>query len=208
MLGRCALVALLAVACSAAPSDEQALAAIRAARPASDTTTVVAKVWQDGPPWFSCAEVLSKLRSPVDSAVVRDPLANWRGLLLSEWGVVHDSAQGGVTEPGWCVVKLLPDSIRTRVGWAPFDGPPFPTGSTRRGWLVDVGKTRVVLRESARIRARDVADVEYVVGLKPNANGVALRARSDSSPRRAELRRQSGTWRMIDDQPIVEEAVR
>jgi hypothetical protein len=197
------MIAVVAAACNRGPSDEQALAAIRAARPALDTTTMVERVWQDGPPWFSCAEVLAKLRSPTDSSAIRGPLANWRGLLLSAWGVVRDSTHGPVTDPGWCVVKLLPDSVTPARGWASFTGPPFPTGSPRRGWLVTVGRSRVELRESARATSRDAAEVEYVVGLARNANGVALQSSRDTASYRAELRRQGGTWRMIDDQPMA-----
>ena len=196
------MIALVATACNRGPSDEQALAAIRAARPALDTTTMVDLVWQDGPPWFSCAEVLAKLRSRTDSSAVRDPLANWRGLLLSAWGVVRDSTHGPVTDPGWCVVKLLPDSVTPALGWAPFTGPPFPTGSPRRGWFVTVGRSRISLRESARATTRDAAEVEYVVGLAPNANGRALRITRDRPAFRAGLRREGGTWRMIDDRPL------
>ena len=199
---RYATIALVAAACNRGPSEEQALAAIRAARPALDTTTIVERVWQDGPPWFSCAEVLTKLRSRSDSSAVRDPLANWRGLLLSAWGVVRDSTHGTVTDPGWCVVKLLPDSVAPARGWVALSGPPFPTGSPRRGWMVTVGRSQVRLRESTRVMTRDAAEVEYEVGLAPNANGRALRSARDAPAFKAGLRREGGTWRMIEDRPL------
>jgi hypothetical protein len=196
------MIAVVTAACNRGPSDEQAQAAIRAARPALDSSTMVERVWQDGPAWFSCAEVLAKLRLPSDSSAIRDPLANWRGLLLSAWGVVRDSTHGPVTDPGWCVVKLLPDSVTPARGWASFTGPPFPTGSRRRGWLVTVGRSRIELRESARAITRDAAEVEYVVGLARNANGVALRSAHDTASFRAKLRRQGGRWSMTHDRPV------
>ena len=72
LLGLAGVYAL--TACNPAPSRSEALEALRAAAPGIDTTTVFARVWQDGPPWFSCAEVLAKFTSRIDSAVVRDLL--------------------------------------------------------------------------------------------------------------------------------------
>jgi hypothetical protein len=184
-------------ACTRAPTDEQVLAAIHAAHPALDTTTVLTRVWQDGPPWFSCAEVLAKLRSPTDSEAVRDALHEWRGMLLSGWAVARDSAKGPVVDPGWCVMKLTPDSVASRPQWTPFAGPSFPTGAARRGWLVNIGRPRIVLRAPARATSRDAASVDYIVTLSPNVNGVALGARRDSIPYHADLRRMGQAWRIV-----------
>ena len=53
--------------------------------PGSDTATVFERVWRDGPPWFSCVEVIAKFTTPLDSAVVRDQVGNWKPLVLAGW---------------------------------------------------------------------------------------------------------------------------
>src|SRR5436305_1171019 len=55
-------------ACSRGPSANEAMAAFRAAKPGVDSAPVHVRIWADGPPWFSCAEVTAKLRSRSDSA--------------------------------------------------------------------------------------------------------------------------------------------
>ena len=95
----CVAAALAVTACNPAPSRSEALEALRAAAPGIDTTTVFDRVWQDGPPWFSCAEVIAKFASPVDSAAVRDQVGNWRPLVLAGWLVLRDTASGVVSDP-------------------------------------------------------------------------------------------------------------
>src|SRR5260221_12438263 len=87
--------------CQRGPSHEEALAAIRRARPAEDSAVATVRVWADGPPGFSCAEVLAKLRSRSDRAVVAEPLANWRWLVMADWGTMPDTSAGPVVGPGW-----------------------------------------------------------------------------------------------------------
>ena len=57
-------------ACARGPSREEALRAIRAAQPALEQTDLIGRVWQDGPPWFSCADVIAKFTTAIDSAAV------------------------------------------------------------------------------------------------------------------------------------------
>src|ERR1700737_3191538 len=92
--------------CRAGPSKAEALDAIRATSPGLETTTAFARVWQDGPPWFSCAEVLSKIGSRADARVVYDQVGNWRPLVVSGWLVLRDTTHGVVSDPGWCTGKL------------------------------------------------------------------------------------------------------
>lgn len=196
---RLALVvgAVAIAACRPAPSRAEALAALRAAAPGIDTTTVFERVWQDGPPWFSCAEVIAKFTTPIDSAIVRDQVGNWKPLVLAGWLVVRDTASGVVSDPGWCTGKLADAPARQAGGWIPIVGDSFPTHSLRRGWRVPVGTRRLVVGAAPRAVERDVASVEYVATVAPNANGVAIGADRDSTHAVAELRKRDGQWRVV-----------
>ena len=112
------LILLLTLAsCRRAPNRAEAVRALRAARPGLDSATVTVRVWTDGPPWFSCAEVITKLRSDKDRAVVRDAVGHWRSLVLAHWVTLRDTAAGPVVEPGWCVATLRDTSARLAAGW-------------------------------------------------------------------------------------------
>ena len=108
--------------CDRAPSREVTLAALRANAPGLDTTIVHVRVWQDGPPWFACSEVIAKFTSPVDASVVRDEVGNWKPLVVSGWLVLRDSAAGVVSDPGWCTAKLAGASAAAAVAWVPIVG--------------------------------------------------------------------------------------
>lgn len=169
--------------------------------PGVDTTVVSAQVWQDGPPWFSCAEVLSKLGGRADAAAVRDQVGAWRPLVLAGWIVLRDTAQGPVSEPGWCVAKLTQEAARHAQGWRPLEGDSFPTGSRRRGWTVPLGTRRLAVSATPRGAGRDTATVDYVSTIKVNANGAALRADTDTFHAVALLRRIDGRWRLLSARP-------
>lgn len=191
------LSAIALPACRSAPSRAEALAALRAASPGIDTTTVFARVWQDGPPWFSCAEVIAKFTTPIDSAVVRDQVGNWKPLVLAGWLVVRDTASGVVSDPGWCAGKLTDPAARQAGGWIPIVGDTFPTHSLRRGWRVPVGTRRLVIAAAPRSTEADVASVDYVATVAPNANGAAVGADRDSTYAVAELRKHDGQWHVV-----------
>lgn len=189
--------AIALTACNPAPSRSEALAALRAAAPGIDTTTVFARVWQDGPPWFSCAEVIAKFTTRLDSAFVRDQVGNWKPLVLAGWLVVRDTASGVVSDPGWCAGKLTDPAARQAGGWIPIVGDSFPTHALRRGWRVPVGTRRLMIGTSPRAVEPDVATVEYVATVAPNANGAAVGADRDSTYAVAELRKHDGLWRVV-----------
>jgi hypothetical protein len=186
---------LLISACNRAPDHAETLIVLRRANPALDSATAVERVWADGPPWFSCAEVIGKLRGTTDRAVVRDQLANWRTLVLADWITLRDTNLGPVTEPGWCRARLHDDTTRLSAGWQTVRGELLPTGEPRLGWDVVVGRQRLVVRMASRLIGKDSASAAYLSTVAPNANGIALGADKDSVPRRALLVRQSGEWR-------------
>src|SRR5688572_6809124 len=188
---------VLLSACKPAPSRSEALDAIKASSPAADTTTVFARVWRDGPPWFSCAEVIAKFTSSVDSAVVRDQVGNWKPLVLAGWLVLRDTASGVVSDPGWCVGKLADSTARRAGGWIPILGDSLPTRTLRRGWRVPVGTRRIEVTESPKANHRDSATAEFVITVAPNANGVAVGADRDSTFGEARLHRRDGRWRVL-----------
>jgi hypothetical protein len=183
-------------ACSGAPSRSEALAAIRAASPGVDTTTAFARVWQDGPAWFSCAEVLAKIGSRSDAQVVYDQVGNWRPLVVSGWLVLRDTAHGIVSDPGWCAGKLEDEEARRAGGWVPIVGDSFPTGDARRGWRVPIGRPQFAVTSSPARIGTDSATVEYVETIQTNANGAAMAADRDSAFSEALLRRVEGRWRV------------
>lgn len=182
--------------CRGAPSRAEALEAIRAASPGLDTTTAFARVWQDGPAWFSCAEVLSKIGSKADALVVYDQVGNWRPLVLSGWLVLRDTALGVVSDPGWCAGKLSDEEARRAGGWMPIVGDSFPTGNARRGWRVPIGHPRFTVTSTPKRIGPDSATVEYVTTIQTNANGAAMAADRDSAHAVALLRRVEGRWRV------------
>lgn len=193
---RLALIAgtVTLLACDRAPSRAEALEALRATMPGIDTTVVFARVWQDGPPWFSCAEVIAKLRSPLDSAVVRDQVGNWKHLVVAGWLVLRDTASGPVSDPGWCTGKLADVGARLRDGWIPIAGDTLPTGTPRRGWRVPVGTRRLVVTAPPKATDRDAATVEYAATVAANPSGVAVGADRDTTYAVAELRKRDGRW--------------
>ncbi|HVE67453.1 MAG TPA: hypothetical protein VNB64_02610 [Solirubrobacteraceae bacterium] len=173
---------------------------MRATTPGGDTATVHARVWQDGPPWFSCAEVVAKLDRAADSASVRDQVGNWRHLVRSGWVVLRDSAHGAVSDPGWCTATLSPKGLVEARDWSPRPDGAFPTGSSRRGWVVPVGRRRYVV-DAARAAGPDSATVRYAATVSPNANGSAIGADRDSAWFGAALRRADGRWRVVGAAP-------
>ena len=181
-------------ACDRAPSREVTLAALRANAPGLDTTIVHVRVWQDGPPWFACSEVIAKFTSPVDAAVVRNEVGNWKPLVVSGWLVLRDSAAGVVSDPGWCTAKLAGPSAAAAVAWVPIVGDSFPTGGRRRGWRVPVGTRKLAVVASPTSSARDIATAEYVTTIASNANGAAMGADRDSIFGTAFMRRVDGRW--------------
>jgi hypothetical protein len=188
------LSALALAACDRGPSRSEALEALRAATPGIDTSIVYARVWQDGPPWFSCAEVIAKFTSRVDSEAVRDQVGNWKPLVLAGWLVLRDTSKGVVSDPGWCTGKLTDAAARAAGGWIPIVGDSFPTRALRRGWRVPVGTVRLAVTEAPKLVRGGEATVEYVATIAPNANGVAVGADRDSTYAIAELRRRDGRW--------------
>lgn len=189
--------ALGVTACDPAPSRSEALEALKASAPGIDTTTVFVRVWQDGPPWFSCAEVIAKFTTSHDAGLVRDQVGNWKPLVLAGWLVLRDTSSGVVSDPGWCAGKLSDAPARGAGGWIPIVGDSFPTRSLRRGWRVPVGVRRLAVVGSPRAAHRDSATVEYVATVAPNANGMAVGADRDSTFAIAELRRRDGRWHVI-----------
>ncbi|MDQ6633273.1 MAG: hypothetical protein M3Z10_00775 [Gemmatimonadota bacterium] len=187
--------------CRGAPSKAEALDAIRAATPGLDTSTAFARVWQDGPPWFSCAEVLLKIGSRSDARVVYDQVGNWRPLVVSGWLVLRDTARGIVSDPGWCTGKLADEATRSAGGWVPIVGDSFPTGNLRRGWRVPIGRRRLAVTSTPKRIGTDSATVEYVETIQTNANGAAMGADRDSAHAVALLRRMQGRWRVASTSP-------
>jgi hypothetical protein len=187
--------------CRGAPSRAEALEAIRAASPGLDTTTTFARVWQDGPAWFSCAEVLAKIGSRSDARVVYDQVGNWRPLVVSGWLVLRDTAHGIVSDPGWCAGKLVDEAARRAGGWVPIVGDSFPSGDARRGWRVPIGRPRFTVTSTPTRVGADSATVEYVATIQTNANGAAMAADRDSAYAVALMRKVEGRWRVASTSP-------
>jgi hypothetical protein len=191
------LTFLTMLACGRAPSRSEALEILRATRPALDTTTAVVTVWQDGPPWFSCNEVIAKFRSRDDSAAVRKQVGNWRSLVLADWVVLRDTAAGPVVEPGWCAASLRDSTSRIAGGWRRILGDSLPSGSRRRGWRVPAGRQRVVVKDAPHRVGADSVRVAYLLTIVPNANGLALGADRDTLQQQALFRREDGKWVVV-----------
>ena len=193
MIPRVVLIAftLALASCRNAPSAQEALEAFRAARPGVDSQAVTVRLWQDGPPWFSCAEVASKLRSNIDRKTVHDAVGHWRPLVLADVISLRDTSAGEVTDPGWCVATVR-NATRT-AAWKPVRGDSIPSGGLRRGWDVAVGSQRVAMLRKPRVGG-DSARVDYLLTVRPNPDGVALGADRDSVIRTALLMRVDGRW--------------
>jgi hypothetical protein len=187
--------------CNAAPSRKEALLALHRASPGVESTTAYARVWQDGPPWFSCAEVISKLDGRADTAAVRDQVGNWRPLVLAGWLVLRDTARGAVRDPGWCAAKSTDEAARRTGGWTVVAGDSFPTGDRRRGWDVPIGQPRLIVTDAPRTVGRDSAKVAFARTVVPNANGTAMRVDRDSMHASALLLRENGEWRVVEVSP-------
>ena len=167
---------------------------LRGREPALDSATVIERVWADGPPWFSCAEVIAKLRSGADSAVVRTQVGNWHALVLANWVTLRDTSDGRVTDPGWCHATLHDEPSHTSQGWRSVVGDSLPTGQRRRGWDAPAGRRRLTIERIPRHLGGDSAAVNYLLTIAPNASGLALGANGDSVHRQAMLRKVNGRW--------------
>ena len=194
---RIALITLVLLsACGRAPTSSEAATLLRAAQPSLDSSKVTARVWADGPPWFSCAEVLAKVRRNADSAVIRLPLANWRSLVLAKWVTLRDTAKGPVTDPGWCRAVLRDSVRRLADGWQPIRGALLPSGDQRLGWDVLAGTHRLVVRDGGKTIGKDSASVQYLITVAANTNGIGLGADQDTTRHRALLVKADGGWRV------------
>jgi hypothetical protein len=188
-------------ACGRGPSREDALAAIRAAGPGLEGAPVTGRVWQDGPPWFSCAEVSAKIRSGTDSAVVQGQVRNWSDIVASGWATLRDTSYGAVVDPGWCVLRLTPAGEAGFGRWSASPGPLFPTGGPRRGWTTVVGRRAVVVQDAPRRDGDDAALAAYLLVTRPNADGAAVGAARDTARFTATLQRVDGRWRVAASRP-------
>ncbi len=191
------LAAVLATACSRGPSRDEALAAFRGAKPGVDSGPAVVRVWADGPPWFSCAELIAKLKTSTDRVVVRNQLSYWHALVLADWVTLRDTTSGAVVEPGWCAASLRAETTRLSNGWKPVEGDSVASGGVRRGWDVLVGAQRVAVPAKTTLVGRDSARATYVVTVIPNENGMAAGADRDTTRHDALLEKVDGRWRLI-----------
>jgi hypothetical protein len=195
------VVLALAASCGRGPSRDDALAAIRAAQPALDGAAVTGRVWQDGPAWFSCAEVRVKLATGVDSATIRDQVGNWKPLVDNGWIVLRDSASGPVADPGWCTARITDAGQPGVARWTISPGPAFPTGQPRRGWTMPVGTRKIVVAATPAANGNDAATAPYLITVATNPDGAAIGADRDTSRFVAELRRVDGRWRVATIRP-------
>ena len=183
--------------CGAAPSRQEALQAYRAFAPGVDSSAVVVRVWADGPPWFSCAEVAAKLRSSHDRASVAEALRPWRPLVLTGIASLRDTAAGPVVEPGWCVATLRDSTARLASGWRHVTGDSLPNGARRRGWDVPAGTRVVGIAGGPRHTGADSATVRYRFTTAANSNGIVVGAERDSVVRLGLLIKADGLWRVV-----------
>lgn len=197
------VLALALAACNRAPNRAEALDAIRRSSPAFDTTVAIGRVWQDGPPWFSCAEVLAKLGTTKDSAAIRGPIGNWKPLIVAGWGILRDSTKGPVADPGWCTLKLTDEGAKRAATWTGAPGDSFPTGVPRRGWTMPVGQRRVSLVGSPRATGKDSAAAEFMVTIAPNENGRGTGAAGDTGRFVASLARGDAGWRVVATRAVA-----
>ena len=184
-------------ACRRAPSRRAALEALERSPLSHDTTTLYRRVWKDGPPWFSCAEVIAKFDGHADTAAVRDQVGNWRPLVLSDWLILRDTSAGVVSEPGWCAAHLTDQGELSARGWIEVKRDSFPTGSARRGWTVPVGHQHLTVAERPVLVGKDTASVQYVESVATNPSGAAMAADRDSAYREALIVKSDAGWRVI-----------
>ena len=188
---------LLIAGCHRAPSRDAALSALTRSPLSHDTATVFRRVWEDGPPWFSCAEVIAKFDGHADTAVVRDQVGNWRPLVLAGWLVLRDTSAGVVSDPGWCAARLTDLARLNARGWIPIERDTFPTGRRRRGWTIPVGHQQIRVEARPSLVGTDTASAKFIVSVAVNVNGAAMRADRDSVQREATLVRTDQGWRVI-----------
>jgi hypothetical protein len=200
-----AVTALLLVACQRAPSRDAALTALTQSPLSHDTTTVVRRVWEDGPPWFSCAEVIAKFDGHADTAAVRDQVGNWRQLVLTGWLVLRDTSAGVVSDPGWCAARLTDLARLNARSWIAIEGEHFPAGHRRRGWTIPVGHEQVRVVARPVLTGKDTAVASFVVTVAVNANGMAIGADRDSLHREATLVRAGDEWRVVRVRELTNE---
>lgn len=190
--------ALLALAaCRRPPSRRAALEALERSPLSHDTATIYRRVWKDGPPWFSCAEVIAKFDGHADRAVVRDQVGNWRPLVVSGWAILRDTSAGAVSDPGWCVASLTEQGRQGASDWIEVQRDSFPTGHARRGWTVAVGHQHLTVTERPILVGKDTAEVTYVESVATNRNGAAMGSNRDSLYRAALLVKSDAGWRVI-----------
>jgi len=184
-------------ACRRAPSRRTALAALERSPLSHDTATIYRRVWKDGPPWFSCAEVIAKFDGHADTAAVRDQVGNWRPLVLSDWVILRDTSFGVVSEPGWCTAHLTDRGEQSAGAWIAVERDSFPTGHARRGWTVPVGHQQLTVEERPVLVGKDTARVRYVESVAANPSGTAMSADRDSVQREALMVKSNAGWRVI-----------
>ena len=197
------LGAALFAACGRGPTREETLVALRESRPGVEGAVVNGRVWQDGPPWFSCAEVVAKTASGVDSEVVREQVGNWKDLLAAGWITLRDTSGGIVADPGWCVARVTPAGAPNVARWTSSPGPLFPTDQPRRGWTMPVGRRVIRLDGTPRTTSKDAATAEYVLGIDANPDGQAIGATRDTVRFVAELHHVDGKWRVAATRRVV-----
>jgi hypothetical protein len=191
------LAALTAASCRRAPSRRAALDALERSPLSHDTATVYRRVWKDGPPWFSCAEVIAKFDGHADTAAVRDQVGNWRPLVVSGWLILRDTSAGVVVDPGWCSARLTDSGQVNARGWIEIERDSFPTGDARRGWTVPVGHQHLTVTERPERAGKDTARVEYIESVATNPSGAAMAVDRDSVHREALLVKSEAGWRVI-----------
>jgi hypothetical protein len=190
-------LALALAACRGAPSRRAALQALERSPLSHDTATIYRRVWKDGPPWFSCAEVIAKFDGHADTAVVRDQVGNWRPLVVSAWIILRDTSAGVVSDPGWCAAHLTDQGKVNARGWIAVERDSFPTGNPRRGWTVPVGHQHLTVTERPKLMGKDTARVQYVESISTNLSGAAMAAGRDSTYREALMVKSNDGWRVI-----------
>jgi len=200
------LLTLIGVGCQRPPSRHVALESLMRSPLSHDTATVFRRVWEDGPPWFSCAEVIAKFDGHADRAVVHDAVGNWRPLIVVGWATLRDTSAGVVAEPGWCVVRLTDQGALNARGWTPITGDTLPTRRPRRGWSVPVGHQQLAVPTTPVLTGRDSASASFVVTVAVNASGVAMAADRDSLHREATLVRTDSGWQVVRVRDAVRES--
>lgn len=188
---------LIVIGCRRAPSRRAALEALERSPLSHDTSTIYRRVWVDGPPWFSCAEVIAKFDGHADTAAVRDQVGNWRPLVVAGWLILRDTSAGVVSDPGWCAARLTDHGRASAQGWIVVERDSFPTGHARRGWTVPIGHQHLAVTERPVLVGRDTANVEYVESVTTNRNGAAMAADRDSTYREALVVKSDAGWRVI-----------